>query len=269
MPGDHDLSGRDAVLLREAHDQRQLEQVATHAERSPRLREDSVRGVVGAELGLRPARVDLHLDELGGDAGRGDQAIDVLGHEVRDADVSHEPALAHRDESFPCLDVLVLIRIRPVHEQQVEVVETESAHAGFGRLGDARDAVPLLVELRRHEDVLARHPACRQAASYADLVAVGVRGVEPRSSADATATSARESSIGQVPRPIVGMDPYVENAMLMPARIGAAGDGPGPGSALRESPRDRLRSRVVEPRSRGRRPRGHTPPGWSTHAGCG
>ena len=63
-------------------------------------------------------------------------------------------------------------------EHQVDPVDAELGRAHLEGLARLAHPVPLGVQLRRDEDLLARHAARAHAAADALLVAVGVRGVD-------------------------------------------------------------------------------------------
>ena len=101
-----------------------------------------------------------------------------------------------------------LVRVRPVHHQQVDVVHAEPLATGLVRPPDAVDAVPLPVELGRDEDLGPVDPGIPDALADAVLVAVVLGGVdEPVAGLDGGTDRRRGVGprSGQVPRPRTGM----------------------------------------------------------------
>src|SRR6185437_4018914 len=95
-----------------------------------------------------------------------DDLLKVSRAEVRDADGAGQPLLAGALHPRPRPGGAAL---RPVHEVQVHLVDSQAAQALPG-LGD-RVAAPR-IELRGDEHVLARHAAFAQRPADAFLVAV-------------------------------------------------------------------------------------------------
>ena len=110
-----------------------------------------------------------------------EQLLQVGDAEVGDADVAD---LAGADELLqlaPRVDegpvVVVLLQVvgaraaRPVHQVQVHVVEPEVLQRGVDPL--RHPLVPRVVQLRRHPDLLPRHPRRPDPVAHLVLVAVG------------------------------------------------------------------------------------------------
>lgn len=102
-----------------------LDQLLRATERTPRLGEDSVLTVIGELLVLREVRMHLDLVDDRADAGLALDALEVLGKEVRDPDLSHDSALLSLHQRLPRLHILVLMRVRPVDQVQVDRFDTE------------------------------------------------------------------------------------------------------------------------------------------------
>ena len=73
--------------------------------------------------------------------------------EVRRAYGAESIAVQNGLETPQCIDVTILVRIRPVHQQQIDVVDAQPLKARLVRLTDAIDAMPAAVELRGDEDL--------------------------------------------------------------------------------------------------------------------
>ena len=114
----------------------------------------------------------------GVDPGLVEHPLQVRRLEVGDTDGPQSTGLQQRRQPADRLDVTVLVRVRPVHQQQVDVVHAEPFAAGVERLPDAVDAVPLPVELRGDEDLGAVDPGVPDALADAVLVAVVLGGVD-------------------------------------------------------------------------------------------
>ena len=130
------------------------------------------------ELDLGEGRVHLDLVDAGGDAGRGDDVVEVTGSEVGDADRADEATLATLDEALPGVDIEVLARVRPVDEDEVDDVEAQATQAVLDR-GDRQG---LLVEaagdLGRDEDVLAVEATATERLADLLLILVVHGGVD-------------------------------------------------------------------------------------------
>ncbi len=103
--------------------------------------------------------------------------LQVSRLEVGDADRADVAGLQQASQTPHGVDVLPLIRVRPVHHQHVEVVDAQPGDAAAERLGDAVDAVPLPVELRGDEDLVAGDARVGDALPDRLLVAVVLGGV--------------------------------------------------------------------------------------------
>ena len=101
---------------------------------APRLGDDAVEVVEVAHLVLLEVRVQLDLVQHRDHAGGLDDATQVLGLEVRHADRGQAPARPELEEGLPGLEVAVVLRRRPVDQQQVEAIEAELLHARLERL---------------------------------------------------------------------------------------------------------------------------------------
>ncbi len=179
-------------------------------------------------------RVAFDLVDLRGHASLGHDPLQVLGLEVGDADRPGPALLAQRDEALPPVDVSVAGRVGPVQQEQVDVVQPESFEVALEPLGGLRDAVPLGVDLRRDEQVGARHTAGRERATDAALVLV---------------------VLGRVDVPIPDLDGGQDCllGLLVIQRPGAKGDLRHPGAA----------GQGERGRCGGHTPRWHIRPPWS------
>jgi hypothetical protein len=78
----------------------------------------------------------------------------------------------------PRLDVPILLGLRPVDQEEVDVVEPELLQALLQR-GDRRVmAVTRVVELGGDEDLVAGEPGCVEGLAHASLVLIHLRGVD-------------------------------------------------------------------------------------------
>ena len=150
----------------------------SEAERAPGLDRDRVSLGERPRVVSRHQRVELDLVDVGHDAGLRDQALEVRFLEVRGADRADAAVLEQLDQPPPGVDVAILPRHRPVDQEQVDVVDAEPFDAPLERPLGFVEAVRLLVELGREEQLLAGHAGGVQAATDALLVAVGEGGVD-------------------------------------------------------------------------------------------
>ena len=135
-------------------------------------------GGEGPPLLLRDVRADLQLVDVGRRPGVVDHPLQVRRGEVRRSDRPHQAVATQLHQPVEGVDVAVLVRIRPVDEQQVEVVEAEAFKACLAGPPGALKTVPLLVELRGDEQFLARHAGAAQPTADAALVLVVLRSVD-------------------------------------------------------------------------------------------
>ena len=178
VPPEHHLSRRLAVPVADLGEHGVVEQVGAAADRRPALRDDVVALVGGTLLDLREVGVQLDLVDGGRHAGLRDEAGEVLGEEVGDADRRRQSFVAELDHGLPGLDVLVDAGQRPVDQEEVDVIEPEPLEGG-GQL-DARTlrAVGVAGQLGRDEQLVARHRRVGDAAADLGLVLVAGGRVE-------------------------------------------------------------------------------------------
>ena len=98
--------------------------------------------------------------------------------EVRDADRAERAILEQRKEPLPRIHVAILLRVRPVDQEEVDVREAEALGAVREGLSCLILAVPALVELRRDEDLVAVHAARSDPAPDPGLVPIVLGGVD-------------------------------------------------------------------------------------------
>ena len=96
-------------------------------ERAPRLGDDAVRGVEGAQCRLLELRVQLDLVDRRDDLRSRRAAVQVGGLEVGHADRAGPSVGVELLEGPPGLDVQVQARLRPVDQVEVDVVQAELA----------------------------------------------------------------------------------------------------------------------------------------------
>ena len=74
--------------------------------------------------------------------------------------------------------VAILVRVRPVHQHQVDVVDTQSLQARLVRLTNPIDAVPAPVELGSQKDLGAVYARVADGPSNRILVAIVLCGID-------------------------------------------------------------------------------------------
>ena len=97
--------------------------------------------------------VQLYLVDIGHDAGLVQHPLQMGWLEIGCADGAEGAGVEQLAESPNRIDVVVLVRIRPMHEQQVEVVQPESIETCLVGAPYSRDAVPMAVELAGDEQL--------------------------------------------------------------------------------------------------------------------
>ena len=125
----------------------------------PRLRQDAVRGMEPLQGRLLKVRMDLDLVHGGHDRGRGKQTLEMVGHEIVDADRSYRSACKQRLERAIRVERLIeAARQRLMQEQQVDLVDAQLGSALVERV--QRGVVPIVAnpDLRLQE-----HPTASNA----------------------------------------------------------------------------------------------------------
>jgi hypothetical protein len=107
-----------------------------------------------------------------------DEAVEMVGLEVRHADRADQPLLLEVDERLPRLDVQVLRRNGPVDEVEIDEIELEPVEAGPERLLCVLITVVVVEALRRDEDVVAVEAGGAERLADLRLVLVGGRRVD-------------------------------------------------------------------------------------------
>ena len=149
------------------------------AERRPRLGGDAVRSVELAERLLGEERVQLDLVDRRNDARAADQVLEMAFAEVRDADRASATVGQHLLDRCVRGDRAVEVaRDGMVEQEEVDVVEAESAQAAVEPCERLFVAVVADPQLRGHEDVVAVDAGAADAFADLALIAVGGGGVE-------------------------------------------------------------------------------------------
>ena len=107
-----------------------------------------------------------------GMAGLVEKPLEVRRLEIRRADGPHEPGLHDADKAVEGVDITVLVGVRPMNQQQVDILKPEPRETGFAGLTNAGDAVPRPVELAGHEDLVARDARAGNALAHAAFVLI-------------------------------------------------------------------------------------------------
>ncbi len=89
-----------------------------------------------------------------------------------------ESGLEHTHQSLERLGVAILIRIGPVDQKQIDIVQAQSFQARLAGLANALDAMPLPIEFGGDEDVFTPHTGGADAFADAALIAVVLGGVD-------------------------------------------------------------------------------------------
>ena len=145
--------------------------------RAPRFGDDAARLVHLDVVGARMPGVEVDLVHLRAQAAV-EQLLQMGGLEVRGADRTHEAGFLQLHQALEGLHVAALVRIGPMHQEEVDVVQAEARQTGLAGLARALDAVPLAVELSGDEDFAARDAGATDAFADAALVLVVLRGVD-------------------------------------------------------------------------------------------
>ena len=99
------------------------------SQRAPRFGGDAVRRVERLHVPLLQGRVQFDLIDGGHGAAEVEDALQLVGQEVRDADGPHPPLGVERFERPPGVEVAIACRCRPVDQKQVDRVEAELRQA--------------------------------------------------------------------------------------------------------------------------------------------
>ena len=136
-------------------------------------------GVGGDDVGLPEVRVDLDLVDGGDHGGRGEELVEVVGHEVADADGADLAVGEQRLERPVSVDGQVEpAGQRLVEDEQVDLVDAELAGALVERVEGLVVAVVADPHLGLDEHVVAVDAAAADGVADAALVAVGGGGVD-------------------------------------------------------------------------------------------
>ena len=161
--------------LRDVCHDRVVEPFAT-GERAIGLHDDLVLLAECTRLALLQERVDLDLVDGRRLVRLGEELLEVRHEEIADADVARAPVGLDALERPPRVEALA--RHRPVEQVEVDVVEAEPRETGVERAERLVEALVVVPELRRDEDLGARHAALANCGAHVRLVAVDPRGVD-------------------------------------------------------------------------------------------
>ena len=189
VPAQHHLRRRLAVRRRDRADGRVLEGAPVlaraverdAADRRPGLVQDAVLVVDGEYLGLPEVGVHLDLVHRGHDRGLVEQPVEVLGHEVADADGAHLAVGQQRLERAVGGEVRSKrLRQRLVQDEQVDLLDPQLAGALVEGVQGRVVAVVADPHLRLDEHVVRPVQARSASMRLPDLalVAVGRGGVD-------------------------------------------------------------------------------------------
>jgi hypothetical protein len=118
-----------------------LKQMVSSTERTPCLRDDTVRRIERPLLNLRKIRMKLYLVDGRGDAGFTDDRVQMFRQEIAHADGPDHTAPACLDQRAPSLDVKALLGVGPVDEVQVVIIQLRAKK----RFLDGRDGLVEMV----------------------------------------------------------------------------------------------------------------------------
>ncbi len=124
MPAQYDLRRGLLVLLGDLDDH-VLVQEPPLPQGTPRLGDDVVRGVELAHVLLRESGVHLDLVDHGGDPALLHDPLQVRGLEVADTDGTCASFGVQALQRLPGGDVQIALGQRPVHEVEVDDLQTE------------------------------------------------------------------------------------------------------------------------------------------------
>jgi hypothetical protein len=139
-----------------------------------------VAGGGGADGAVGEVRVQLDLVDGRGDAGLGDDAVQVGGLEVGDPGGA-QPSLGHQvGGGLPGRDVVAVVQggQRPVNQEQVELVQAEAGHGLVERAADVVRRMVAVGELAGDVHLVAGDAGGRDRPAHAALGAVGLDGVD-------------------------------------------------------------------------------------------
>ena len=155
-----------------------LQQIATVAQRAPRLSCDAVLGVNGAKRLLREVGVQLNLVDDRNHAGLLDNLAQLLLGEVRNTNRTDLTLLLQLNQRTPGIQVQALLRLSPVNQVQVNVVGAQLLQGSLKRLESALVTLVRVPQLGGEEDIFASHVGVSDSAAHARLVVVSSGGVD-------------------------------------------------------------------------------------------
>lgn len=177
MPPQGDLRWGFTVRGRRGCDRQGREERAAAAQRRVRGRHDPERAVHRLQFGPGVLGIELDLVHRRGEA-RVEEAVQVGRREVGHPQCPHAPLGLQRRDPAHRVDVAILIRVGPVHEEQIERVDAEAFAARVEGAAGAVDAVVGPVELGGDEDLGARDPASPDPLTHSSLVPVVLSSID-------------------------------------------------------------------------------------------
>jgi|GEM_PF-4894449 len=144
------------------------------AQRTPTLGDDASGGQEGTQFGAGQRGGELDLVDHRPNPGRGVQFLDLVGQEVRDADVGDEAFGLQFQHLGPGLHGKPARRVGPVDQQEIDIVGVQSAQRFDEPSAGQVVALIHAGHLGRQKDLVARHP--RAADRLTDRTLVGVLG---------------------------------------------------------------------------------------------
>src|SRR5262249_19212946 len=112
-------------------------------ERAPALGDDAERAVLFLEIAAPVIGIELDLVDVRLEPPL-EQAIEMRGLEIGDADGAHEALVDEPRHALERLDVAVMARVRPVDQQEIEIVGLETSKARLAGKPHAVEAMKLL-----------------------------------------------------------------------------------------------------------------------------
>lgn len=171
----------------------------TTAERRVALDLDAVLEMELPHVALLIEGMRLDLVDRRGDASLVDDAAEIFRQEVRHADRADQPFVARLDEGLPGLDIIVVLRDRPVDQEHVEIVEAKRLETVLDAFASVRTH-GLRADLAGDEQVFAIDIGCPDGAADAGLVVVALGRVDVAiAGADGLAHDPADVVLGHLP----------------------------------------------------------------------
>src|SRR5690606_19298817 len=143
----------------------------------PALGDDAQSVMLGTHGALLEPGMELDLVERRGDAGSGDDVLDIVALEIGDADGPRLAFLPQADQRLPGFDILAAKRRGPVDEVKIDIVGAQPLEARIHGPQGPLVALVVVPHLGGEEYLVAGKAGAPDRPAHAVLVFIGGGGV--------------------------------------------------------------------------------------------